>query len=305
MSVKTPVRLTGPRAVIAAIPPLVGFVPTNSVVIIVTRGGFVALTMRWEPPRTEDQRRYLAETTRDAARQIGGDAYLVVTYADSLVSAGASTVVQEPALSELHLTDDMWVVGDEAGSWLCDGADCCPFTVPAPDGDLGLIDGAPLADRAALVQALSHCESDRERYVPVPHMVDRRMIAAVAKRLTSADPRDVTPTIGDYFLAICTKDTSWEWDKRDRLIATVTSRVPKANIQTLAQHTPDDHPDALAVLAMLAYMSGDGASASILLDRVGDAESSLAALVRVGLTEGVPPQGVVAGMEAILPDLRY
>jgi hypothetical protein len=303
MSIKTPVRVTGPRAVLSAIPSLLGFRPSNSIVALVTRGGIVAVTIRFDLPSNAEERAYVARTTRDAADKTSADAYLLVTYAaDKATAAVASVVVQDPVLAELRCSDDLWVVGSEAGSWMCEGK-CCPFPVPDPSDDLMLEDGAPLTDRETLRAALSHCESDRERFVPAPHTVDRRMIAAVTKRLTSGDPRDVTPTIGDYFMAICTLDPSRQWDKRDRLIVDVGRKASKATIQTLAQHTPDDEVDSLAVLALFAYLSGDGASSLILLNRIGEARSSLAGIVRTCLVEAVPPGDMLATLSGA--PLRY
>lgn len=84
-----PIRISTPTEIIAAIPALLGFYPTRSVVVIMVCGSTVAAVLRIDAMETDPERSHAAADIADVARKHDVDTALLVAVADAQV-AGAT-----------------------------------------------------------------------------------------------------------------------------------------------------------------------------------------------------------------------
>jgi len=201
-------RLSGPEAVIAAIPYLIGFHPQDSVVIVWLRAQRVALTQRIDvPPRASDVDSE-ASATVAMARSTGADAAVVIVFGDDPGGAAADDQGRSPASPGRHWRADiataigaclrreavacldvLHVFRDRWWSYLCrDG--CCPgegrVLDPQVRADvaawLGTPGSAPAASRQAVVASL---DADPQALALVQPEVERA-VTALRVRLDGA-----------------------------------------------------------------------------------------------------------------------
>lgn len=127
-----PMKISGPAELLAAIPHLLGFHPTDSLVLVGLRDGRLVVTARLDLDGAED---VLADTI--AALAGGG--------ANQLTGAGVTTtqvigeqfpyadlLVYLSEIAPVHaidVQDALLVAGGRWWSYLCRNTDCCPARV--------------------------------------------------------------------------------------------------------------------------------------------------------------------------------
>ncbi|MDG4795406.1 DUF4192 domain-containing protein [Micromonospora sp. WMMD1082] len=316
--------LTTNDDLVAAVPYLVGFTPTDSLVIVVLDGTQVRLAVRLDLPQLSD----LAELAAEAAQ----NATIIARYGSAAFLVGygpADRVASAVALLTTALTDTgvdvqgALRVDDERYWCLCGTAACADGVahdpaasrIPAEAVYRGV---APMRDRAALEQLIAPVTgpertrmrtatytalfrlhltlseavvsiTDDEQPVPPEHVV-REGIEAVQQAYDSAARGE---TLSDGAVAWLTvvlmvpeiRDHAWITcdgsDTQRGLWIDVTRRAMPATSAAPA-----------CLLAITAYLGGDGALANIAVDRAlhADPDYHLAHLLGHALRSGVPSQ---------------
>ena len=324
----------GPDALPALVPHLVGFVPTDSVVLLGLSGPEhrVRLTMRWDLPPTGTEPDVCADELRrllPALVRAGSESAILVVYppADQHPWVGPHprdlprrdlVVLLDRALEEqgLHLDDALCVAGDRVRSYLCEDVGCCPPEGRVIDAAESLRvnaafvarGSAPLASREDLAATLAP-RSDDDPFVR--EVEGTRMLLGDCEAMLSVTDVDsfllgllawggpggavhLLAPLTALATALCQRIRS-----RDLLLRALAVDCSPEHLQ-LARAVleeavrcalPEETAPVAAVLAVSAWLGGDGASARVALDRAAacDPAYSLAALVSAALDHGTPP----------------
>ncbi|MGH4023554.1 MAG: DUF4192 domain-containing protein [Pseudonocardiaceae bacterium] len=310
------IRLSDPAALIAAVPHLLGFHPHDSVVLMALHGKKLGLTIRADLVPIEHAGLLAEQLLLPMARQrptgvvsvvIGGEltaagdppyATLVGTIGGVFGSAGLPVV---------HAT---WAAATAAGApWRCYEDPLCAGTI---------VDPAATALAAATVAAGAVTFRDREQLAAVlaadePGTLQRRaqlldaadaehpMSAELrARRLARLDELRRAAAAGHAELSDSTVaevvSALGDHRVRDACLPWCTGTAADGAEQlwlALVRGTPAPHrAEPAALLALTAYLRGDGALAGLALDAAQQAspDHSLSGLLRAALEGGLPPE---------------
>jgi hypothetical protein len=309
------IRLSDPSELIAAVPHLLGFHPGNSVVLLALHGRSLGLTLRADLV-DDDQAAVLAEQLLPPiARQrptgvalivVGGSAragdlpHRALVDALDHVLTGAGLPLVHPA----------WAAETARGApWRCYDDPLCAGTVADPTT-------SPLA--AATVAAGAVTFSSREEMTELvaeddPTALQRRAILLdaadaehpmsarlVARRLARLKELHRAAAAGDLALSdgVVAEVASALCDHRvrDACLPWCTGPGAAAAEQlwlALVRATPaPERAEPAALLALAAYLRGDGALAGVALDAAMQAcpHHSLSGLLRAALDGGLSPE---------------
>jgi Domain of unknown function (DUF4192) len=320
------IRARSPRDLLAVIPLLLGFMPESSLVVIgvAPPRDRVRVTLRYDLPDPPDAD-LAADLAAHAVGVLGSQrlaAAIAVGYGpEALVIPVAGALLDAAHRAGIDLYDILRVTGGRYWSYRCGDEACCPaagtpFDVTAPPALAGA-GTAVLAGRAAVAARVAPiggiaAESMRQatrraeqhvaqllgkvrrsaRLGAARHMIAAEGLAAVGQLITRY--RGGGRFTSDYEVARLTvalrdlrvRDDAWarmdpaHADAHLRLWIDVTRR---AQFRYVA-------PPA-ALLAFVAWQSGDGALANVALDRAlaDDPSYSMALLLRQVITAGAPP----------------
>jgi hypothetical protein len=321
------VRVGSAEGILAVVPHLLGFHPADSLVMLGIGGPHarIRLAFRYDLPDPPEDG--LAADIAAHAVTVLGRQHLSMAIAIGYGSPGAVTAVVDvvaPALHQagINVQDVLRVQGGRYWSYLCGDPECCP-----PEGVPFDLAGHPAS--AALAAAGLTVRADRaalaSTVAPVPDAV-ASMRAAVERAQQRAgelvDP-EAMATGGDPFLAIAdagrrsvkqvitryrrggglTEHDEIAWlgvvladlRVRDDAWARMDPQFRDAHQRLwidLVRHLPAEYVAApAALLAFTAWQAGDGALASVAIERALDAdpEYSMALLVADALHAGLPP----------------
>lgn len=312
------VRLTSPGEIAAAVPHLCGFVPTESLVAVSLRGERrrIGLTLRVDLPDGVD-----AEASEEVAGRLafdGASAAVLVVYTgsagplprSSLVEALRSALEQRgiAVMEALLVRDGRWL------SYTCLREECCPS-------------GGTVLDGGAAVDALAAASAyegravlrDREELVaslapPVllaAREAEQRLDAAMSAWLADVGERGRDRVGLDAVSAISAALTCSPTDAAvAQLVVSLQDVRVRDEVGTMALDdaeallglllrlaassvAPYDVP-VCTLLALVAWVRGDGALANVALDRAlaGDPAYGMAGLLRAGLDGQLPPSAV-------------
>ncbi|MFI7574403.1 DUF4192 domain-containing protein [Micromonospora sp. NPDC049497] len=308
-----------PADLVAAVPYLLGFHPTDSLVVVAMRGRRVTFAARLDLPAPADPvtpARHLAvvvaRQAAETATVLGyGPATRVTPGVDAIRAALADEGI--PVLDALRVTDGRY------WSYLCAEPECCPpdgtpYDVSASAvtaaavfaGQVALPDRAALvaqvapvqgADRAALTRAAERAERrltdllDRASRTDLTSGRSVRVAGTAAVRLALRGQRrgrrltdDEVAWLALLLTDVTVRDFAWErTDGRDEDIALWADVLRRAEPEFVAA------PGAL--LAFAAWQAGQGALAAVALERTLalHPDHSLARLLDDLLRHGVPP----------------
>jgi hypothetical protein len=325
------IRLTGPASVVAAVPHLLGFNPERSAILIFLGGAprQIRLTVRLDLPReSSDLTDWIGGLVRTGRFADADTAILVIVDEVSGVVAPdlpwdglVESAAQQLEDHGVELVDAL-LMGDERWwSYLCDNPDCC-----SPEGT-SLAASEALRVQAAFayegVSALPSRESIADRLRPnIGRWPDE-----IAENIAFIEEEEFDDDV-DEILDLLTLSTDYDSALRQDplvtaqalaalrkvnvrdavivgLVGLVEQRGPRGLDQVvdvlcdLVARAPSSHVAPVAsVLAVLAWQCGNGALASVALDRAFEAEPeySLALLIDAMVSNGVPPQLVRAGL---------
>jgi Domain of unknown function (DUF4192) len=323
------VRVDSPAGLLAVIPHLLGFMPEDSVVVIglTPPRDRVRVTLRYDlpdPPEAD----LVADIAGHAVGVISSQqltAAVAVGYGpEPLVTPVVGALRDAAQRAGIDLHDFLRVQGGRYWSYRCGDETCCPAAGTPFDpaahpaaADMAAAGKQVLADRAAVaarvapigcIAAESMRQATRRAELHVArllakvrrsrqlgaarHMIAAEGLATVGQMITRY--RDGGRFTSDYEIARLTvalrdlrvRDDAWarmdpaHADAHLRLWIDVTRR---AQFRYVA-------PPA-ALLAFVAWQSGDGALANVALDRAlaDDPTYSMALLLRQVITAGAPP----------------
>jgi hypothetical protein len=335
---ETVITLGGPGDMVAALPYMLNYVPTESIVLVCLNGPKhrMGMVMRYDLPLTAYPELF-CENALPRLSSARPDAVLVVIYGDAppadglphrdFVDAAVAAIdgINLPQLDVIYTYDDRW------WSYICRNTSCCP-----PEGkpvDSGSATSARLraehayagtsvlADRGALARtvAVEPALDVVARGVAIDAAIERgvglspetarrlghRMVLDLLDRFADPRKRISDPEI-DELVGVC--EHLWgrdeflihgaDRDDRQSLIRIMTDVVRRVP-------PPYDAP-VCSILAWLAYVHGDGTLANIAVDRALACEPSysLAVLIRSGLDRAVPPSLLQEAIEGATDDLH-
>ncbi len=325
----TVIRAGSPTALLAVVPHLLGFVPDLSLVVIGTAPprDRIRVTLRYDLPDPPDAG-LAADIAAHAAGVLGAQrlpAAVAVGYGpEALVTPVAGAFLDEAHLAGITLHDILRVENGRYRSYRCGNQACCPaagvpFDVSAhpasaamDDAGMRVLPGraavaariAPLGGATAesMRQATRRAEQHVARLLAKVRKSSRigaarRMIAAeglAAAGAMIAAYRGGGQFTSDYQVARLTvalrdlrvRDDAWarmdpaHAEQHLRLWTDVTRRAQPGHVAAPA-----------ALLAFVAWQSGDGALANVALDRAlaDDPGYSMALLLRQVIGAGAPP----------------
>ncbi len=310
-------RLSSPEQVLAAVPYLLGFTPTHSLVVLSLRGKQIGLTMRLDldTPPPELRRVVVNRLHADGATT----AVLIVFDPDDGGGPGAKpgSRLARPLIRALRregvgVKDALVVASGRFWSYLCDEPRCCPpngRAIPvagAPDHSLVAssfvaMGTAPLASREALSASVGPSPERQaelapafERALGAPAAYPLERWWEVVRRYTDgpARPGRTLPDSEIAQLVVSLRDVI----VRDEIVSWTAGTEIAGVLAVLRELAPLAPPpfdvQVLASLAWAALSFGDGALAAVALERAHDAdpEHNLARLLGVALESGVTPQ---------------
>jgi hypothetical protein len=321
------IQVGTPATLLATIPYLLGFVPEASLVLIgtVSPASRVKVTLRYDLPDPPG-----AGVAADIAAHAVGvlrSQELTTTVAvgygpERLVDPVADALRDALRTAGIGLQEFLRVEARRYWSYVCANEECCPAAgVPidpitnsasaAPTGITVLPDRAAVAARVApldgtAAESMRQATRRAERHVTqllskirksarlgaVRQLIAAEGLAAVGAMITTY--RDGGKFSTDYQIARMTvalrdlrvRDDAWarmdpsHRDAHRRLWTDVTRRAQPGYVAAPA-----------ALLAFVAWQSGDGALANVALDRAlaDDPRYSMALLLRQVITAGAPP----------------
>ena len=296
------VTLSGPAAMVANIPAMIGFTPTDSVVAVWLNDGSVLVTQRAD---LDDVLKQPTGLTGPMVKHQPDEVILLFWGLNERSDAVAAVIDEAADLS--HVRDALWVKDGRWGSLMCDDPFCCPTEGHEIDPCLKAqeLPEPPASSRDDL---LAECKPvGTERMKPLdPHGIegwrDKQIDRAVEawtvggfeseKHLIRAGRALHDVRVRDTLLWHVTGLTVDQRRDAYDLVATVAR----------AMH-PDDAAPACTVAALCAWLSGDGARANIAVDYALASVPgySLALLVQHALNTGMNPQSWIEAMD----DLSY
>ena len=311
-------RLSTPGQILAAVPYLLGFRPERSGVVICMRQRMVGLSMRFDvdlPRSTVD------ETVRTRLAAEMADAAILVLFDPPAASrrgrfggALADDLMGVIRGSGVDVTDALGVREGRFWSYLCRDRSCCPpHGSPVPAGDdadfnrvaAGFVAAgvSPTSSRellSASVEPGPQADSERVRRAhrstltePASAGVSRWRTAVDRYRTGPQRPggglsaTEAAQLVADVFVTAIRDEVIFWCAERDDLGAVL------GLCQELAPLAPPPfHSQLLSVLAWAAFCSGEGALASMALERAlrTDPRHSLSRLLLSGLEGGIRPQ---------------
>jgi AcrR family transcriptional regulator len=339
LPVTTPtIKISSPGDMVTAVARLLGYQPTNSVVIVSLRGNRrrFGLTLRYDlvvadhdPVGLVDQ--LAARVGLDSAREV-----FVIVYADQPPAAGEDLPYREladllEAKWRFPMRDMVYAAAGRWWSYLCDDRACCPPEGTAIDvespaiaalaAEHAFVGQAMLADRDAVVESVAADEDegadDRSEAIETAvisgvavaldarrHRV-RELIDALIARF--ADPRASVEDAEAVELAAL----MWHVIVRDEVLVQGADKerlevLLRIFRQVVRRVPPPYDAPVCTMLSWFAYADGDGTMANIALDRAlaSDPEYSLATLIADGLLRQVPPSCLQQVMSGAAGDLK-
>jgi Domain of unknown function (DUF4192) len=323
------VQAGSPTALLAVVPHLLGFAPETSVVVIGTAPprSRVRVVLRYDLPDPPDPD-LAADIAVHAFGVLGAQrlpAAIAVGYGpDALVSPVAGALRDAAVLAGIELLDFLRADGGRYWSYRC-GGDACypaggvPFDTSAHPASAALaragarvLDGraavaarvAPVSGQAAesMRQATRRAEQHVARQLRKVRASSRigaarRLIAAeglAAVAAMIAAYRDGGRFGSDYEVArltVALRDLRVRDDAWARMDPAHAEAHLRMWIDMTRRAQPGHVAPAAALLAFVAWQSGDGALANVALDRAlaDDLSYSMALLLRQVISAGTPP----------------
>jgi hypothetical protein len=315
------VRLSGPGDLVATVPHLFGFVPTESIVLLGLHGPRkrINLTLRLDLCPPEHDQLIAADLARRVRLSEPDAVQIVVLTADADDAAGLPRRALVLALGKaagLPVMDALLVRDGRWWSYLCEDSRCCPESGtpldPATTGATAMaaahamLGRSVLPDRDAVVRSVAAPRGiaavsadqalDRvcDRLVGLDAVVWKAEAVAGVRDLVGryADPRVTVSAEQAALIAVLCHDIP----SRDEILGLDLDDEADSQLLRLMQDCtrrvlpPFDAP-VCATYAWLAYAGGEGVLASAAADRAvaSDPTLSLARLVQGAIAQQVHP----------------
>lgn len=311
---------------IAVVPPLLGFPPEESVVVLCLRGKRVGPVMRCDLPSPEDAGELAEHLARQAIRH--GDSVALYAYSARPDAPAILQRVLDTVVAKGLPVVDAIIVNGSVASFLPDqhGSTADPIDVPAPDDPLvttlhaaGILAGRTiLPTRAAIVDSIaapraSKLRRARQTMKTVRTLFDappviRDGLEVLDGALFEMQRNGTVGPLAAASLALVAQSVL----VRDLMIARVfadreSDWLPML-ISAITQVPADESEDLCVLLGLAAYRNGDGALAQVAVDRCCQSKPGhrLAGLLLDIMAAGLPPEvldelGAELGGTGLLP----
>lgn len=310
-------RVRRPADFLAVVPYLLGFHPSESVVVVLFRGGQVALTARLDLPDPAGTEPVLT-LVRDLCRQHGVDELVLVAYGDDEPAAGAVLEQLLGGLTDhLRVREALLVSGGRWWSLTCRTGCCSPDGTPFDPAGHPLAAEAVYAglaaetSRAVLeaqvegpgVEELPRLAAALERAKDRVAALDRPaaaalMAATVRDHLADPAPQEEACTLlAVLALDLAVRDVAWALVTRDAAEDHVRlwSAVVRWSLAEVAA-------GPLGLLGVAAWVSGNGALLNCCVERLErDAPGYTLGHLLADISDRALPPSL---WEELAPDLR-
>jgi hypothetical protein len=302
----TPLSITGPASLIAAVPYLLGFEPTDSLVLIGMRDGQVSVSARLDLDDL-DRPNAVADVMAVLAVRAECTEVVAVTYGQR---TEPELITSNAAANGLQLREHLRV--SDGRYWLltCPIEQCCPADgTPIPTDHAVAAEfvghGAGKAPSREDLEAILTPVSDTDRLVP---LLQDAAQDTVNHTLAGRGKSHTTSAKRALFAATRREDRRWSDDETARHAEALTSMEIRDAVWLaidngrldgrdlflhLARNLPQTHrAPALFLFAWKTWRAGNGALASMAVERAlqADPHYTAAHLLTNALTTGVNPQ---------------
>ena len=321
------IRITCPRDLVDLVPYLVGFWPTESLVLVSLRGAKrrVGLTLRIDLDGVRSGSEALDSCATHLCRA-GARSVMILVYRDRVSGTGdralpdsrlAERVMRKVRMRGVEVDEALLVTRDRWWSYLCDDRSCCP-----PEGHRIAPADRPSPVVAAATVAGLVAAPDRgslERSVEPAPAVDREAVAALvtdaqarADARGSGDDRRYRAGVADEVAAAVAGQRSGRTRLDDDVVARLlvalrdigirdlccgyasggdSAAMQSLSMQLARRATAPYDVAPYTVLAWCAWRDGNGALARIAVERAlrGDSGYALATLLEQALDCGIDP----------------
>lgn len=303
-------QISSPRELLASIPHILGFQPSNSVVVVAFDADEVVAAVRADIDvvriaMVQPLIHALAGTEDGflAVVYYTDDHHATVDWQDELAQA-----LSHPVLDSLLVTTSHW------RSLLCHDVECCP------------IEGHPLNDGTAMMDAFLVFNGSapfRTREELVNSLLPAQHSETTQKAIDKAfggNPRSDPEAEHHWIVDLVNGASSWDVEQlgrvclalsdfhvRDAVLRSAYDDPKFRSILKIALHTnlhlvPESLvAPAVTVLAGCAWLDGNGVLANVAIARALDVDAnySLAQLLDRALTHGVPPHVWAESLAAV------
>jgi hypothetical protein len=319
-------KVGSPDSVLAVIPGLLGFHPSDSLVVIGAKPprGRIEVAFRYDLPEPPDPAAAAKIATHAAsilARQQLPLAIVVGYGPGPMVTPVADALVAELRRADITLRDVLRVEGGRYWSYACRDPQCCPpegtpFDPGSHPAAASLATGGrkALRDRAALAATIAPVNS--AQMSEAIRQVEQRIAGiagqgtgpgrqrAATQHLARQGLRTVREVLDSYrHEGVSITDDQYAWlavaltdlRVRDDAWARMVPEHAEAHLRLwtyLVQHVPARYvPAPASLLAFTAWQSGNGALANVAIERAlaADPEYSMALLLQEAVSAGMPP----------------
>ena len=319
--------LTSPHDLLAAVPFLIGYHPSNSLVLVALKDDSVGMAMRVDLPSSETSASYdllASHFTREDA-----DGAFLVAYIPDDCQTGENVLINASAAlmrAGIDIKESLLVQSNRFRSLICIDASCCPAEgSPVPEIDSSRI----AAEHVIAGHPMPYQNVDQliNSIAALPSSLDSDWLAEVNAFWVESDAEELNDLQRDGATAVIDLAGEFEAGRNceDReLMARVIGRMSDIQVRdfALGSHTPETTDwywqmwrellvaaprgfvaPIASVFAALAYERGEGALAQKALDRAlaDDEKYSLALLLRRVFTAGWPAQSFTAMRRELHP----
>ena len=325
--------LTSPHDLLAAIPFLIGYHPSDSLVLVAIKGDLVSMAMRVDYPSQENTDAY--DLLAHHLKLDGADAALMLAYVPSnkpeLLETSTEVLAQMAnslSKNSIAVRESIEVIGNRWRSIICEDVSCCP-----PEGNvLPDFDSSRVAAEQVMAgRTLPFIDVSKlaDSIAALPN-IGVEFIAQVESYFVHEDAPDLNEKQRDGATAVVDLGQLYEFGRGSSdpdLVAQVIGRLSDIQVRDYAlgihnaetieaywtmwkellRIAPVGYVAPIAsIFAAVAYESGQGALAHKALDRalIDNPGYSLALLLRRVFSAGWPAAAFIQMREQLHPKVK-
>ena len=324
--------LTSPHDLLAAVPFLIGYHPTDSIVIVALKNESVGMAMRVDFPTVEGLQDLEVQLVAHLERE-GADAALIVAYQPAGSSQGEEILAQLASAlfrADIEVRESLLIFGSRWRSLLCCDINCCPLegrelpeisTSRIAAEQVALGHPMPYVDESELGQSISS----------LPLSSDAQFMASVRSFLVDQNDPDIQQIRRDGAVAVIDLASRFiagslgkDIGDDQEICARVIGRLSDIQVRDFALGSHDQGTQDLywsmwryllriapvgcvapvaTLLAAISYENGDGALARRSLERAreDDPAYSLTILLARVFSAGWPSESFAAMRKELHP----
>jgi len=325
--------LTSPHDLLAAVPFLIGYHPTNSLVIVSLKDDAIGMAMRVDYPARESHDQDSYDSLTIHLLREGAEGALVVAYVPNDRSDGEEVLRDiESAMTRANIPirESLLIANGRWRSIMCADTECCP----AEGNVLPEISTSRIAaEQVAQGRPMPFADVDglSDSIAPLPLAMDLDFLATVHSYCIDADSAEIqfaqrasATSVIDLAARFVDDSIGRDCDSDQELISRVIAGVGDIQVRDFALGSHDEtsidfywsmwrHLTRVApagfvapvasIFAALCYERGEGALAQRALDRAfaDNPSYSLALLLRRVFSAGWPPESFAAMRKDLHP----